>query len=83
MIIGLIAGTLIYFLGDEEVNDDEVNNNNHDLAEGLLSFNSKVFFVFLLPPIIFNSGYHINKGGFQKISPRICKPLKMKCILNS
>lgn len=34
------------------------------LAESILSFSPTVFFVILLPPIIFNSGYHIQKDLF-------------------
>lgn len=55
LAIGLMGGILIACFGDAD-----------QITGGLLSFNSEVFFVFLLPPIIFNSGYHINKITFLR-----------------
>ena len=37
---------------------------DEEVAESLLSFSDEVFFLFLLPPIIFNSGYHLRKELF-------------------
>lgn len=53
LLVGLIGGIVIYYVGDKT-----------QVTDGLLSFNPEVFFVFLLPPIIFNSGYHIQKTFF-------------------
>lgn len=58
LLIGLVGGVVIYYVGDKD-----------QVVDGLLSFNPETFFVFLLPPIIFNSGYHINKGvSIQEVS---------------
>ena len=37
-----------------------------DHGESLLGFNSTIFFIGFLPPIIFNSGYQINRRLFFK-----------------
>ena len=47
--------------GDQD--DDE---KEHVVVKGLLSFSAKAFFVALLPPIIFNSGYHIKNELFAR-----------------
>lgn len=53
--------------------DDDGNNGNVDyqvLVENVLSFSPNVFFVALLPPIIFNSGYHLRRElFFRHIAP--------------
>lgn len=59
VIIGIVAGSLVYFFADEE---EKEQKGDGDVIEALLTFDSKAFFVFLLPPIIFNSGYQISKG---------------------
>lgn len=61
LIAGMIAGCAVYYTTiSPMVDDDEVDN----AAAGLLSFSPTVFFVAFLPPIIFNSGYHLRKELF-------------------
>eukprot|EP00529_Nitzschia_sp_RCC80_P027063 CAMPEP_0113490558 /NCGR_PEP_ID=MMETSP0014_2-20120614/27109_1 /TAXON_ID=2857 /ORGANISM="Nitzschia sp." /LENGTH=284 /DNA_ID=CAMNT_0000384335 /DNA_START=399 /DNA_END=1249 /DNA_ORIENTATION=+ /assembly_acc=CAM_ASM_000159 len=66
---------------DDNYMGDDNNNNNNNNANGnnddddevdlaaLLSFDSDIFFVFLLPPIIFNSGLRIGPLFFRHIVP--------------
>lgn len=65
IMIGIVAGYFVYLFSPpaEENNlDDDATMNN--VAEGLLTFSSNIFFVALLPPIIFNSGYHLKRELF-------------------
>ena len=59
ILIGIISGFIIFTFSDSAKDDDD---SSQDVAEGLLSFSPKIFFIALLPPIIFNSGYHLNGG---------------------
>ena len=63
IIVGTIAGAIIYVAtpvsdNDDEENDDSLFNGsiNRFVAEGLLSFSPKIFYFVLLPPMygIFN-----------------------------
>lgn len=58
---------------DNNANDDDATQAvDQEVAESLLSFSDEVFFLFLLPPIIFNSGYHLRKElFFRHITPII------------
>lgn len=61
LLVGIVAGFLLSLfveVGPANANDDAADN----VAESLLSFSAKVFFLALLPPIIFNSGYHLRRG---------------------
>ena len=53
---------------DDDVAANDANNNNYgmveDVAQNILGFSPTVFFVILLPPIIFNSGYHLQRDLF-------------------
>lgn len=46
--------------------EDEYNNNHNVLAHSLLSFSPNIFFMALLPPIIFNSGYQLRRELFYR-----------------
>jgi NhaP-type Na+/H+ and K+/H+ antiporters len=56
-----------------EASSNNASNNRHIqqfVAEGLLSFSPKIFFFILLPPIIFNSGYTLQREVFfRHIAP--------------
>lgn len=51
IIIGLISGTIILLLSK--------GKSSH-----ILRFNEEVFFIYLLPPIIFNAGFQVKKKQF-------------------
>ena len=71
VLVGMVASAIIYLLSpslvDKEnnyyayVDDDQASSKTHEDHYGLLSFSPNIFFEILLPPIIFNSGYHINR----------------------
>jgi len=75
VIVGIIAGLVVYlFYGSNvETTTDSYNSGAEDgVALGLLEFSPTFFFSALLPPIIFNSGYHINRVlFFRYIKPII------------
>lgn len=68
IIVGIAAGAFFSIFGEnnggDDDYDDDINNGGGAVVDGLLSFSPKVFFVGLLPPIIFNSGYHIKRELF-------------------
>ena len=79
--IGMGAGYLIHIvLGkrlayaaantDDGGNDDNQQTMEDDLA-ALLSFDPEFFFIFLLPPIIFNTGLRMGPLFFRHITPII------------
>lgn len=60
------------YYGDGDGGDDHATNHHIQqfVAEGLLSFSPKIFFFILLPPIIFNSGYTLQREVFfRHIAP--------------
>ncbi|CAB9510044.1 Sodium/hydrogen exchanger [Seminavis robusta] len=71
--VGMVAGALVLWVfGEErmgqvrgmEMDDDASNVDVHALVHNVLSFSPNAFFVALLPPIIFNSGYHLRRELF-------------------
>jgi sodium/hydrogen exchanger 8 len=52
LILGIIVGALIRFVSDV------------DQLRSIVSFNQEFFFLVLLPPIIFESGYNMKRGHF-------------------
>lgn len=79
--IGMGAGYLIHIVlgkrlayvaatNDDEGNDDDQQTMEDDLA-ALLSFDPEFFFIFLLPPIIFNTGLRMGPLFFRHITPII------------
>jgi NhaP-type Na+/H+ or K+/H+ antiporter len=80
LAVGMTAGALVHWIfGEDRLeqvrgmeldnydNDDNYGNSNvnvNTLVHNVLSFSPNVFFVALLPPIIFNSGYHLRRELF-------------------
>jgi len=66
LLVGMIAGFFVNLFVPEQqdvvVADDD--NADDSVAQSLLSFSPEVFFIALLPPIIFNSGYHLRRELF-------------------
>mmetsp|Transcript_16230 Transcript_16230/g.26401 ORF Transcript_16230/g.26401 Transcript_16230/m.26401 type:complete len:651 (-) Transcript_16230:806-2758(-) len=77
ILVGMIAGYIIHLVvgrrlasaaQKEVADDDSIEAAEIDLA-ALLSFNPEIFFVFLLPPIIFNTGLRMGGLFFRHITP--------------
>ncbi|KAL3912607.1 MAG: hypothetical protein SGILL_006815, partial [Bacillariaceae sp.] len=78
--VGMVAGYLIHLVvgrrilanaAQQEMSDDDAVDEEDvdiDLA-ALLSFSPEIFFVFLLPPIIFNTGLRMGALFFRHITP--------------
>jgi Sodium/hydrogen exchanger family len=83
LFVGMMAGFIVNLFSS--VADDGINYNNNGTTDHatattttttpenmLLSFSPKVFFLYLLPPIIFNSGYHLRRELFYRHIVPIC-----------
>eukprot|EP01053_Blabericola_migrator_P005781 Blabericola_migrator_1__5780@NODE_292_length_10275_cov_168_705525_g240_i0_p1_GENE_NODE_292_length_10275_cov_168_705525_g240_i0NODE_292_length_10275_cov_168_705525_g240_i0_p1_ORF_typecomplete_len576_score123_29Na_H_Exchanger/PF00999_21/9_2e63Smim3/PF17307_2/0_12PsaL/PF02605_15/1_7PsaL/PF02605_15/3_9e02_NODE_292_length_10275_cov_168_705525_g240_i08262553 len=53
IVLGFISGIIIKFL---------IGTETEFVLKNVLAFNEKIFFVFLLPPIIFASGFTLNES---------------------
>ena len=77
LVVGMFAGFflnlyLAKFMPVEEVDWDQYTNEalqeeeGYRVASSLLSFRPNVFFMALLPPILFNSGYQLRRELFYR-----------------
>jgi NhaP-type Na+/H+ or K+/H+ antiporter len=84
LLVGIVAGLLVHFIFlRDEYDEYTVNYSLSDedeeetevviVANSLLSFDPNVFFMALLPPILFHSGYSIRRELFY----RHIKPILM------
>jgi len=64
IVVGLVAGTIIHLIVDTHI--------ENSLAQDLLSFSPSVFFMVLLPPIIFNGAHHMRRDLFFRYITPIC-----------
>ncbi|GKY91560.1 sodium/hydrogen exchanger 8 [Mayamaea pseudoterrestris] len=68
LLVGMAAGSVVHLLFiSNEASAAEGDDDTYGagaFAESLLSFSPNVLFVALLPPIIFNSGYHLRRELF-------------------
>ena len=69
LLVGIIVGTVVYWIAGEPANEEGEEDN---MIQSLVSFSPKIFFVALLPPIIFNSGYHLRRELFFRHFAPIC-----------
>lgn len=71
ILVGIAVGFIVQAIYKEEPNNEDEDLADN-VAQSLLSFSPTVFFVVLLPPIIFNSGYHMNAQLFFRYITPIC-----------
>jgi sodium/hydrogen exchanger 8 len=68
ILVGITAGIFIHLTTGRPDNESMAG----DVADSMLAFSPTVFFVILLPPIIFNSGYHLHRALFFRYMAPIC-----------
>ena len=61
MTIGMSISAILRFTGVYELLNESTNNNMGILG---VEFNESIFFFVLLPPILFNSGFHLDRNLF-------------------
>jgi NhaP-type Na+/H+ or K+/H+ antiporter len=73
LLVGMFFSFLVsfFFLAEDEIDeangdDDEGGDGSDNLANTIISFQSNVFFMALLPPILFNSGYQLQRELFYR-----------------
>lgn len=67
LLVGMIAGACM-----ELVLRYATNQMAGDVVESVLAFDSSIFFIVFLPPIIFNSGYHLHRQLLYRYFTPIC-----------
>jgi hypothetical protein len=78
ILVGMMAGYILHFVvhhdatAADAADADAVGQNYEDVAESIFSFSPTIFFIILLPPIIFNSGYHLQRDLFFRYITPIC-----------
>jgi len=63
LLIGVVAGGVVLFISEEEALRSRVNIAQEALRSKLNTFGSDILLNLLLPPIVFESGYHL-RGPF-------------------
>ena len=66
MLIGVVVSFLVetFIIVESEIDQDETEQQK--LAHSFLSFDPSAFFITLLPPILFNSGYQLKREFFYR-----------------
>jgi NhaP-type Na+/H+ or K+/H+ antiporter len=71
LLVGILAGFLFHFFVNEPGYGHH-DNDEEQVFRALLSFSPEIFFMGLLPPILFNSGYQLRRELFYRhIAPII------------
>ena len=70
ILVGIVTG-LVHYVSDLDFNKHEEQMTD-EVVHSILAFSPTTFFVVLLPPIIFNSGYHIRRDLFFRYITPIC-----------
>eukprot|EP01006_Ploeotia_vitrea_P040619 TRINITY_DN66440_c12_g6_i1.p1 TRINITY_DN66440_c12_g6~~TRINITY_DN66440_c12_g6_i1.p1 ORF type:complete len:618 (+),score=100.30 TRINITY_DN66440_c12_g6_i1:268-1854(+) len=66
ILVGVITGLVIM------LTHGNGNNEDKDIVKDMVRFNPEFFFIFLLPPIIFEAGYNMKRQAFFRNIGAIC-----------
>lgn len=66
LLVGMSFSLIVSIFIENDEDDDGNKKANSDLTQTILSFPTKVFFLALLPPILFNSGYQLQRELFYR-----------------
>ena len=63
LVVGVLLGSFLHIFIDNSNSSSESNDDDDDTTpiKEVLSFDPTIFFLVFLPPIIFNSGYNIQR----------------------